>query len=128
VDPLKRFLLGCVGRPITEAVGDGNVEMTIHREPVVGNGFVAGTSTADMASRVTIATLGLVGSLALSAVLWVAVGTPVFFLFVPFVPFVLRGGRRGGRRPTYRCSRCGFRTRDSSYEYCPRDGTRLSEE
>jgi hypothetical protein len=81
-----------------------------------------------MASRVAMAVLGLVGSLALSAILWIVFGTPVFFLFVPFVPFVLRAGRSEEAQPTYHCTRCGFRTRDSSYEYCPRDGTRLAEE
>jgi hypothetical protein len=79
-------------------------------------------------SRVTVAVLGVLGSLGLSAVLWVVFGTPVFFLFVPFVPFVLGSGRPTESNATYQCPACTFQTTDSSYRYCPRDGTRLVEE
>jgi hypothetical protein len=79
-------------------------------------------------SRWTIALLGLIGSLALSAVLWIVFDTAVFFLIVPFVPFVLGGGGRTEPEPVYRCPICDFQTTGSGYEYCPRDGTRLREE
>jgi hypothetical protein len=74
------------------------------------------------------ALLGVIGSLGLSAVLWIVFGSPVFFLFVPFVPFVLGRGRANDRQRTYQCPTCGFRTTDSRYQYCPRDGTRLRNE
>jgi hypothetical protein len=47
----------------------------------------------------------------------------LFFLFVPFVPFLFRGARE--RPPVRECPVCGFRTRDPEYDYCPRDGHRL---
>ena len=62
-------------------------------------------------------------SLLISAVLWWQFNSLVFFLFVPFVPFLFRGSRE---EPSARqCPTCGFRTRDRGYEYCPSDGTRL---
>lgn len=79
-----------------------------------------------MRSRTTTAVAGIVGSLLVSAVLWWYFGTAVFFLFVPFVPFLFRRSTRARPEETVsECPVCGFRTRDDSYEYCPRDGTRL---
>ena len=76
-------------------------------------------------SRTATAAVGLVGSLLLSVLLWWYFDSFVFFLFVPFVPFLFRGG--GSEREASRkaCPTCGFRTADDAYEYCPRDGTRL---
>ncbi|MFW6448696.1 MAG: hypothetical protein ACOC0X_04025 [Halobacteriota archaeon] len=73
-------------------------------------------------ARWSTAAVGLLASLAISAVLWWYLGTVVFFLFVPFVPFVLRPRRQ----PMRTCPRCGFRSDDPDVAYCPRDGTRLS--
>lgn len=75
-------------------------------------------------SRTATALAGVAISVALSAAIWYVFGTALFFLFVPIVPFLFRRGRtgvKGGRR----CPTCDFRTTDRSYEYCPRDGTRL---
>lgn len=84
-------------------------------------------------SRTLTAAAGVAVSLILSAVLWYAFGTAVFFLFVPFVPFLFRGtaapGSGGSRDPeeaVRTCPACGFRTRDPAHEFCPRDGTRLN--
>lgn len=76
-------------------------------------------------SRTSTALIGLIASLAISLALWWYLGTVVFFLFVPFVPILFR--RTAGRsEPNVRtCPRCGFRTRDAEFEYCPRDGRRL---
>jgi len=79
-----------------------------------------------MGSRLTTALLGVAGSLLVSAVVWWYLDSFVFFLFVPFVPFLFR--RSGGSTPeptVAECSECGFRTTDEAFEYCPRDGTRL---
>lgn len=80
-------------------------------------------------SRLLTAAAGLVASLAVSILLWVYFGTFVFFLFVPFVPFLFRGlGDSDRREPSPReCPQCGFETLDDEYEYCPRDGRRLRE-
>lgn len=80
-----------------------------------------------VSARIGSALLGLVLSLGLSVVLWQYFGSPVFFLFVPFVPFLF--SRRGdtARPPVRSCETCGFETRDPAFEYCPRDGTRLRE-
>lgn len=79
-----------------------------------------------MRSRYGTALLGAVISIALSIVLWQVFGTALFFLFVPFVPFVL-GQRRSAERTTRTCPNCGFRTEDPDGQYCPYDGARLSE-
>lgn len=77
-------------------------------------------------SRTATAIAGLFGSLVLSLVLWWYLDTFVFFLLVPFVPFLFRGrGRETGTESTRRCPTCGFRTRNEEFEYCPRDGRRL---
>jgi hypothetical protein len=77
-------------------------------------------------SRTATAAVGLAGSLLLSALLWWYFDTFVFFLLLPFVPILFRGGRRETSENAVRaCPTCGFRTPNDAYEYCPRDGTRL---
>lgn len=80
-------------------------------------------------SRTLTALAGLLGSVALSALVYVYTGSILFFLFIPFIPFLfLRGGDDDGDGPPVRtCSRCEFSTRDPEFEYCPRDGSRLYE-
>ena len=76
-------------------------------------------------SRTATALVGLVASLAVSAVLWWYFDTFLFLLFVPFVPFLLR--RERSIPPQIKeCPRCDFRTTDEAFEYCPRDGARLT--
>ena len=83
-----------------------------------------------VSSRTVTALAGLVASLVLSALLWQLFGSPVFFLFVPFVPFLFRSrsDTTEQRPPRRSCPACGFETRDPDFEYCPRDGTRLEVE
>lgn len=77
-----------------------------------------------MRSRTATALAGLLLSLAVTAVLYYYTESFLFFLFVPFVPFLFRRG--GDEHPSVReCPTCGYRTRDESFEFCPRDGTRL---
>lgn len=77
-------------------------------------------------SRVATAVVGLLAGLLLSILLWRVFGSPVFFLFVPFVPFLFRGrGEEPTQPPVRSCPRCGFQTMDQEFEYCPRDGARL---
>lgn len=79
-------------------------------------------------SRLVTALAGLVVSIGLSLVLWRVTGTALFFLFVPFVPFLLRGHGDAESRDdpsVLECPVCEFRTQNPSFEYCPRDGTRL---
>lgn len=78
-------------------------------------------------SRALTALVGLAVSLAVSVAVWYYFDTFLLFLFVPFVPILLRrgGGTRATDRESSVCPVCGFRTVDPSYEYCPRDGTRL---
>ncbi|WP_440769085.1 hypothetical protein [Natronorubrum sp. DTA28] len=70
----------------------------------------------------------------MSVAAWVYFETVLFFLFLPFVPFVFGWGRSNGtdersrQRTAKRCPACSFRTTDPSFEYCPRDGRRLREE
>ena len=81
-------------------------------------------------SRTLTALVGIVASLAISVLLYLYTGSLLFFLLVPFVPFFFatgRGTRAVERPPVRECSRCGFRTRDPEFEYCPRDGSRLYE-
>lgn len=80
-------------------------------------------------SRTLTAVVGIAASLAVSVALYVYTGSVLFFLFVPFIPFLFLGGDSETERPPLReCSRCDFRTRDPDFEYCPRDGSRLYEE
>ena len=79
-----------------------------------------------MRSQIATALVGLVASLAISVLAWWYLGTLLFFLFVPFVPFLF--SRRGGtpvEREIRTCPRCEFRTERNDYEFCPRDGARL---
>ena len=77
-----------------------------------------------VSSRTATAVAGLVGSVLLSAVLWWYFDTLAVFLFLPFVPFLLR--RSEPEQPAVRsCPSCGFRTQDQSFDYCPHDGSRL---
>jgi len=91
-------------------------------------------------SRTVTAIAGLVASLLASVALPWYFDSLVFFLFLPFVPFLFRRRRTGqggtgrsgaepddaGPEPSVReCPACGFRTRRDDYEYCPRDGRRL---
>jgi len=80
-------------------------------------------------SRLATAATGVAVSLAVSAALWWYFDVALFFLAVPFVPFLFRG--RGGsddRPPVRTCPDCGFSTRNQSFQHCPRDGSRLREE
>lgn len=77
-------------------------------------------------SRTTTAIVGVILSLLVSVLAWYYFETVLLFLFVPFVPLVLRGRADGGSDPgRSTCPACGFETRDAGYEYCPRDGTPL---
>jgi hypothetical protein len=78
-------------------------------------------------SRTLTALVGLLGSLAVSAALYWYTGSVLFFLFVPFVPFLFGSGglTDESERQPKRCDRCGFETTEESYDYCPRDGSRL---
>jgi hypothetical protein len=80
-----------------------------------------------VSSRTVTALAGLVASLLLSVVLWWQFDTLAFFLFVPFVPFLFRGRGGGEERSVRACPTCGFETTNDSYDYCPRDGARLTE-
>lgn len=78
-------------------------------------------------SRALTAVTGLVAGLAVSVAAWYYFDTFLLFLFVPFVPVLLRRGAGGSSNPQAprACPVCGFHTDDPAYEYCPRDGTRL---
>lgn len=76
-----------------------------------------------VSSRVATAVAGIIVSLLVSFLAWWYFNTLLFFLFVPFVPFLFR--RRTTVPPAHRCPRCGFQTRNPEYTHCPRDGTRL---
>ncbi len=80
-------------------------------------------------SRLLTAAVGLIASLAVSAALWLYFDTFLFFLFLPFVPFLFRGvGSEEREEPTPReCPQCDFETLNHEYDYCPRDGRRLQE-
>ncbi|MDR9380342.1 MAG: hypothetical protein RI560_01535 [Natronomonas sp.] len=79
-------------------------------------------------SRTLTALVGIVGSLALSVLLYAYTDSLLFFLFVPFIPFLFaRRDERTNRSSIRECSRCEFTTRTPEFEYCPRDGSRLYE-
>jgi hypothetical protein len=71
------------------------------------------------------AVAGILGSILLSGLLWWYFETAVFFLFVPFVPFLIRYRTGSSESINQKCPVCGFHTKDDSYEYCPKDGARL---
>lgn len=80
-------------------------------------------------TRGLVALLGLGLSAALSAALWYVFDVPFVLLFLPFVPFFfLRRRGVADATPKKRCPACGYETRNPSYDYCPRDGTRLTAE
>lgn len=69
-------------------------------------------------------------SLAVSVLLYVYTGNLLFFLFIPFVPFLLSNrddNAERDRQPVFECPGCDFSTRNPEFEYCPRDGSRLYE-
>lgn len=81
-----------------------------------------------VSSRTATALAGILLSLAVSVVLWYYFDTLLFFLFVPFVPFLFRrasGGDSDRHPEVAACPVCGYRTADPDHDYCPRDGTRL---
>ena len=82
-------------------------------------------------SRTLTALVGIIGSIALSVLLYAYTGSLLFFLFVPFIPFLFmnRGSSEETthRLPVRSCDRCDFTTQDPTFEYCPRDGSRLHE-
>ena len=76
-----------------------------------------------VSSRALTALVGVLVSLVLSAALWYYFDSLLFFLFVPFVPFLFRGSDE--EQEVAECPVCGYRTPDPDHDYCPRDGTRL---
>ncbi|MFB6266877.1 MAG: hypothetical protein ABEI31_04390 [Halodesulfurarchaeum sp.] len=84
-----------------------------------------------VSSRLATAALGVAVSLGLTLLAWQYFGSPVFLLFVPFVPFLFRRrdsqqDAEGPTQPSIRtCPECGFTTRDPDFQYCPRDGREL---
>lgn len=85
-----------------------------------------GTRGRVVSSRTATAAVGVAGSVLVSVLLWWYFDTFVFFLFLPFVPYLFRRSRRETATESLRvCPACDFRTTDDSYDYCPRDGTRL---
>lgn len=80
-----------------------------------------------VSSRTATALVGLAASLLVSVAAWYYFETLLLFLFVPFVPLLLRGRRDAGTGgPAVReCPACGFRTAEPGFDFCPRDGTRL---
>lgn len=77
-------------------------------------------------SRTLTAVVGIVVSLAVSVAVWYYFNTVLLFLFVPFVPFLLRRGETREQSLTRECPSCGFTTRNPAYDYCPHDGSELT--
>lgn len=73
--------------------------------------------------RSATATVAVIASLAISIAIAAYLDSFVFFLFVPFVPFLFSDRDEG--EEIRECPVCGFRTRDGTYDYCPRDGEEL---
>ncbi|MFB6148844.1 MAG: hypothetical protein ABEJ48_04190 [Halobacteriales archaeon] len=80
-----------------------------------------------MRSRTATALVGLLLSLVLSGIGWWYFDTLLFFLFVPFIPILFRRESDEGKPKMRECPTCGFRTTEPGYDYCPRDGTELTE-
>jgi hypothetical protein len=81
-------------------------------------------------SRTAAALVVGAASLAASVLVYYYTGSLLFFLFVPFVPFLFSDRKTETEQDTravLECSRCGFSTRDPEFEYCPYDGSRLYE-
>lgn len=79
-----------------------------------------------VSSRSLTALAGFAISALISAAAWLLFDTLLLFLFVPFVPLLLRRvGSAEPEREALECPACGFRATDPSYEFCPRDGSRL---
>lgn len=81
-------------------------------------------------SRTATALVAVAASLAVSALLYVYTDTLLFFLLVPFVPFLFADRDSASEpepSPVRECSRCEFSTRNPEMEYCPYDGSRLHE-
>lgn len=81
-------------------------------------------------SRTLTALAGIVGSLLISAIVYVYTGSLLFFLVVPFVPFLFGSGgsERAEQPPVRECPQCDFVAHDPQFDYCPRDGSRLREQ
>ena len=80
-----------------------------------------------MDSRTVAALVGVVASLLASYLLWRYFHSAVFFLFVPFVPLLLRG-RTNATESVRTCPTCGYQSRRDDVRYCPHDGSRLETE
>lgn len=78
-----------------------------------------------VSSRTATAAVGVLASLAISAVAWVVFDVALLFLAVPLVPLLFRRRSDDAEAPVYECPDCGFRTRNPEFAYCPLDGTRL---
>jgi hypothetical protein len=77
-------------------------------------------------SRTATAIVGIGISFAITVLAWWYFESVVVFLVLPFVPILFRRlGSEPERLPEWACPRCGFRTRNPEYGYCPRDGTAL---
>ncbi len=64
--------------------------------------------------------IGLLGSIAVTALLW-WMGLPGFFLFLLLPPLLLLRPRASRR-----CPACSFSSSDPDVKFCPRDGTRMA--
>lgn len=81
-----------------------------------------------VSSRLATAVVGVAVSLAASVAIWWVFDVALFFLAVPFVPFLFRSRSDDDRPPVRTCPECGFSTRTPSFQHCPRDGTRLRDD
>lgn len=78
-----------------------------------------------VSSRTATALAGLAASLLASLAAWWYFETIVLFLFLPLVPLLFRARGDERRAASRTCPTCGFQTTKGSFDYCPRDGTRL---
>ncbi|MFB6198314.1 MAG: hypothetical protein ABEI52_08625 [Halobacteriaceae archaeon] len=65
--------------------------------------------------------IGLAISILLTLGAWIYFNTLFVFLFLPFIPILVR---RSGKSNVVTCPKCGFHTR-KDFQYCPHDGTEL---